>query len=590
MLLLRSRTRQLLASTRLSWHCSRSCCSVSSCKFPSFKLGTSISNTILKRDASSLATEPFTRLVQSLKSTNQTCTIIESSCGGLISSSLMSVPGSSAVYFGGTVAYNTRMSGKLLCGDEELHKSLLSGPSVNSDDDKLLDEHSDLSEGARKYIKSKLHWTREVAIKYCQHVNTDFAIAEGGATGPTFRPKGLINGFAVLALAGRDKDGHVAILGQKIIRSTHAIREENMRFFADSAAELCLETLGHSHVSVRETNDTNAMISLEACRLLLDRSSHLRNNADVIQKFNADPNAMHVVVRGTDEVLFSNPTELALPTLSTIVDDGTIHEEALNHRTFLGRLGPAQTPIYAIFLHKDTTYNKGGYFATTRSHAPMLGPLHNELALTASAYVNWQKSHRYCHICGSALEYVHGGTCAKCTNADGKQHFHWPRQDPSIIVLVTNPDSTHALLARSPRHPSSMYTAIAGFVEAGETFESATCREVHEEVGVTIDRNSIRYIASQPWPFPRSCMIGMRACTLEGLPSIHIDPNEIVDAKWFEKEIVYQAAQDSDSMGAVLDRSVVEEKQKSGEWTGKLLVPSKGVLARTLIESWLEGI
>jgi NAD+ diphosphatase len=163
------------------------------------------------------------------------------------------------------------------------------------------------------------------------------------------------------------------------------------------------------------------------------------------------------------------------------------------------------------------------------------------------------------------------------------------RQDPSIIVLVTNPDSTHALLARSPRHPPSMYTAIAGFVEAGETFESATCREVHEEVGVTIDRKSIRYIASQPWPFPRSCMIGMRACTLDGLASICVDPNEIVDAKWFEKETVYQAARDSDAIGAVLDRSVVEEKQKSGGWTGQLLVPSKGVLARTLIESWLEG-
>lgn len=165
-------------------------------------------------------------------------------------------------------------------------------------------------------------------------------------------------------------------------------------------------------------------------------------------------------------------------------------------------------------------------------------------------------------------------------------HF---RQDPSIIVLVTNPESTHALLARSPRHPSYLYTAIAGFVEAGETFESATCREVHEEVGVDIDRNSIKYIASQPWPFPRSCMIGMRASTIDGLSSIRIDPNEIADAKWFEKEAVYQAARDSDSMGAVLERSVVEDKQKSGEWNGKLLVPSKGVLARTLVDSWLES-
>lgn len=411
MMLLRSRTRQLAKSTPLSRHCQRSCYSVCSGKIPVFRFGTSISTTNLhKRHVSSLATEPFTRLVQSLKSTNQTCTIVESSCGGLISSSLMGVPGSSAVYFGGTVAYNTRKSGRLLCGDEELHKSLLSGASANDNDEKLLDEHSDLSEEARKYIKSKLHWTREAAIKYCQHVDTDFAIAEGGATGPTFRPKGLNNGFAVLALAGRNKDGDVVILGQKIIRSTHANREENMRLFADSAAGLCLETLGHSYTSVGESNDTNANNSLDSCMGFLDRSSHLRNNADEMRKLNSDPNAVHVVVRGTDEVMFSTPTELAFPTLSNLIEGGTIDKEALKLRTFLGRLGPSQTPVYAIFLNKDTTYNGGGYFATIRSHAPMLKPLHNELALTASAYVNWQRSHRYCHICGSLLEYIHGGT------------------------------------------------------------------------------------------------------------------------------------------------------------------------------------
>ena len=84
-------------------------------------------------------------------------------------------------------------------------------------------------------------------------------------------------------------------------------------------------------------------------------------------------------------------------------------------------------------------------------------------------------------------------------------------------------------------------------------------------------------------------MIGMRACSIDGLSSIRIDPSEIIDAQWFDKEIVYQAARDSDSMGAVLDTSVVSKKQKKKEWTGKFLVPSKGVLARTLIDSWLES-
>lgn len=133
---------------------------------------------------SSMATTSFQSLVQSLKSTKQTCTIIESSCGGLISSSLMSVPGSSAVYYGGTVAYNTKKSGKLLCGDEELHGRLLNAPSAAAvNDEDLLDAHPDLSEEAREYVKSKLHWTRQTALSYCDHVQTDFAIAEGESFG-----------------------------------------------------------------------------------------------------------------------------------------------------------------------------------------------------------------------------------------------------------------------------------------------------------------------------------------------------------------------------------------------------------------------
>ena len=251
---------------------------------------------------------------------------------------------------------------------------------------------------------------------------------------------------------------------------------------------------------------------------------------------------------------------------------------------------------YLVSIHTDTSIlantsangtDGSPYFANTRSRAPMLSTLDNEIALTASAYANWRTSHRFCTQCGSPVEYVQGGTCAKCTRSG---HTSWPRQDPSIIVLVTNADSTHALLARSPRHPSYLYTALAGFVEPGENMESAVAREVHEEVGVNVNPQSTIYISSQAWPFPQSCMIGFHAKThsAAGLASISIDPKELVDARWFEKEEVYQAARDTDVMGAVLDRQVVEAHQANGKWTGNLLVPSKGVLARTLVDHWLE--
>ena len=565
----------------------------------------------LKRQLSSvksdsLATQPFQRLVETLKSSSQTCTIIESSCGGLISSSLMSVPGSSRVYFGGTTAYNTKRAGKLLCNDNELHNRLLNSKSAGIAEGSEVDVHENLSEETKAYIQSKVNWTKEAAISYCKHMDTNFAIAEGGATGPTFNPEGMKAGFAVLAIAGR-KSGQdeVELLAQKVIYSSHGDRELNMRLYADAAAELCVEAMRIADPSI--TRSESSVVEQSANiddkqstftgNLYLDRSSHLRSDPEAMKDFNNRPDAHHVVIKGTSEVLFGSDNQLSLPTmndphLQSLFESDDTKAEAFDQRTFLGRLGHDQTPLFALFVPEETNSCSHGstngtpYFANTRSRAPMLSPLHNEIALTATAYANWRANNKYCVKSGSTIDFVQGGTCSRSANG----HMAWPRQDPSIIVLVTNADSTHALLARSPRHPSYLYTALAGFVEPGENMESAVAREVHEEVGVNVNHHSINYISSQAWPFPQSCMIGFHAKTnaVEGLASINIDPNELVDARWFEKEDVYQAARDTDMMGAVLDRQVVEAQQANGNWTGNLLVPSKGVLARTLVDHWLE--
>jgi NAD+ diphosphatase len=511
--------------------------------------------------------------------------------------------GSSRVYFGGTVAYSTKRAGKLLCGDVELHDRLLksTSSSTTEGDNKIFDVPEHLSDETKAYIQSKVNWTREAALAYCKHMNVDFGIAEGGATGPTFNPAGMKAGFAVLAIAGRrNGQDDVEILAQKVVYSTHGDRELNMRLYADAAAELTIEAMQIANPSLAATTTEEAVQSKERDNLYLDRSSHLRNDKEVMQELYNRPDAQHVIIRGTSEVMFASDAQLHLPTLDHIHSDTSLEamfgsdskkREALENRTFLGRLGDEQTPLFTLFLPENTTTtnetSSSPYFANTRSRAPMLSPLDNEIALTASAYVNWKNSHRYCSKCGSPIDYVQGGTCAKCING----HMSWPRQDPSIIVLVTNADSTHALLARSPRHPSYLYTALAGFVEPGENMESAVAREVHEEVGVNVNPQSISYISSQAWPFPQSCMIGFHAQThhsADSLPSITIDPKELVDARWFEKEEVYQAARDTDMMGAVLDRQVVETQRANGKWTGSLLVPSKGVLARTLVDSWLE--
>ena len=161
----------------------------------------------------------------------------------------------------------------------------------------------------------------------------------------------------------------------------------------------------------------------------------------------------------------------------------------------------------------------------------------------------------------------------------------WPRQDPSMIALISSRDQQRVLLARSPRHPTGVHTVLAGFVEAGETMEGAVAREVFEETGVLIDQGSVRYIGTQPWPFPQSTMIGFTATADDLSQDIVIDPKEIVSAHWFEKEDVAYAA---GVPGATMQKAVAEDALRKDP-SLKLLVPPRGVIARKLIDTWLNG-
>jgi NAD+ diphosphatase len=234
----------------------------------------------------------------------------------------------------------------------------------------------------------------------------------------------------------------------------------------------------------------------------------------------------------------------------------------------------------------------------TRTHAPLMPPYDYELVLYATALSHWKRTHKFCSICASPLVPIQGGTCLQCTSSNCG-HLSWPRQDPSIIVLVTNADGDKALLARSPRHPPKVHTALAGFVEAGETFEQAVVREVMEETGTVVESDSIQYVASQPWPFPRSCMIGFvaQAAKVQGadggngsaadgsdLPPLTIDENELVSAGWFDKDQVRAATK---IPGAVMNPEIAMAALATNP-SLDLLIPPTGVLARLLIDHWLD--
>jgi NAD+ diphosphatase len=182
----------------------------------------------------------------------------------------------------------------------------------------------------------------------------------------------------------------------------------------------------------------------------------------------------------------------------------------------------------------------------------------------AAALANWARVNRFCGRCGTATEPREAGHVRVCANG----HSHHPRTDPVVIMLVTDGDCV--LLGRQPSWPAGRYSALAGFVEPGEAIETAVAREVREEAGV--DVGDVRYVASQPWPFPVSLMLGFEA-TYAGGEAAPGD-QELEDVRWFTRDEVAAAARDD----------VVWDQDGDPR---TLLLPPRSAIARVLVQRWL---
>lgn len=166
-------------------------------------------------------------------------------------------------------------------------------------------------------------------------------------------------------------------------------------------------------------------------------------------------------------------------------------------------------------------------FAELRGVMVRLTPRAAELAASAKAVLHWHRSHGFCAACGAATVMTQGGWQRDCPACAA---HHFPRTDPVVIMLVTRGNSV--LVGRNANWPEGMYSLLAGFVEPGETVEAAVRREVFEEAGIRV--GAVRYLASQPWPFPASLMLG---CAGEALDeAIILDPAELEDALWVSRE------------------------------------------------------
>jgi NAD+ diphosphatase len=144
----------------------------------------------------------------------------------------------------------------------------------------------------------------------------------------------------------------------------------------------------------------------------------------------------------------------------------------------------------------------------------------------ARSMLDWHRRHRFCANCGTPTHDAGAGWRRLCPHCHAQ---HFPRVDPVVIMLVT--DGERCLLGRQPQFLPGMYSALAGFVEPGETFEHAVVREVQEEAGIRC--TDVRYFASQPWPFPSSLMIGCFATAVE--TGLTVDQKELEDARWFSR-------------------------------------------------------
>lgn len=195
---------------------------------------------------------------------------------------------------------------------------------------------------------------------------------------------------------------------------------------------------------------------------------------------------------------------------------------------------------------------------TLRPVGPRLSRRERNLALTAVGMLTWHRDYRYCASCGTPIEPRRDGWVLQC----GNDHMHFPRTDPAVIVAITDSED-RLLLAKNRRTHTAMVSVLAGFVEPGEDFESAIVREVHEEVGLTVDR--LEYRASQPWPYPRSLMIGYRArVTAETDPdALVLQDEEIEHARWWTRREFHEARAN-----------------------GSLVIPDSASIARALINEW----
>jgi NAD+ diphosphatase len=257
----------------------------------------------------------------------------------------------------------------------------------------------------------------------------------------------------------------------------------------------------------------------------LERRAELREDPQWAGAARSDPETRYVLGAGAAQLVTSGGSiEIAFlagsdPLVAAARDDDL---------TLLGWFRGARCVL--VELQQPAELPSGTELKELRPLAPMLPADSASLLAYARALALWKSRHRFCGACGAPNLPARAGHVMRCSR-EGCGAETFPRLDPAIIVLVTDPSGERALLGRQASWPAGRYSTIAGFVEPGESLEDAVVREVAEETGVEVA--SVRYESSQPWPFPSSLMLGFRA--VARTDAITLRDGELEDARWFTR-------------------------------------------------------
>jgi NAD+ diphosphatase len=295
---------------------------------------------------------------------------------------------------------------------------------------------------------------------------------------------------------------------------------------------------------------------LALSRSTVDRATDRRGDAAWLAAAWADPRTRVLVVQDGQALVTTRDGQLELVFVSPAeAPEGT--------RFFLG----IDADGIAYFGVSGAVEGEPGNRSDSAAAKPMAlrqaGALLSDrdagLMVHAVALAYWHDTHTHCPRCGTPTVPAPAGHLTTCPK-DGTEHF--PRLDPAVIMLVLDPDD-RLMLARNALWPPGRMSVVAGFVEPGESAEHAVAREVYEETSVVVSQ--VRYLGSQPWPMPRSLMLGYEAKAAGG-QRIIVDEEEIGEARWFSRAEL---------------RAAIEE--------GELGIAPSSSIARRLIEYWYGG-